>query len=108
MQRKRIEQLMRSAALSGDLPQSAARLHRLRPYGQPHPDLVNPKFTTDAPDRLWLTDVTQHRTGQGRHYCAVVLDVYSRQVWWTVHRRPSVHKLSSKPSAWPGGAIAAA
>jgi hypothetical protein len=52
VQRKRIEQLMRSAALSSDLPQSAARLHRPQPYGQPHPDLVDPKFTADAPGRL--------------------------------------------------------
>jgi hypothetical protein len=43
---------MRSAALSRDLPQSAARLHRPQPYGQPHPDLANPKFTADAPGRL--------------------------------------------------------
>jgi hypothetical protein len=42
-------------------------------------DGARPRPAT-APGRLWLTDVTQHRTGQGRHYCAVVLDVYSRRV----------------------------
>jgi hypothetical protein len=30
------------------------------PAASPHPDLVNRKFTADRPDRLWVTDVTQH------------------------------------------------
>jgi putative transposase len=49
----------------------------------PHPDLVNRQFTAHhvpppivatGPDRLYLTDINQHRTGQGWLYCAVVLD----------------------------------
>ena len=39
-------------------------------------DLVQRRFVADAPDRLWVTDITQHRTGEGWVYCAAVLDVY--------------------------------
>lgn len=46
---------------------------------------MNRQFTADRPDRLWVTGITQHRTGQGWLYCAVVLDVYSRRVvGWSI------------------------
>ena len=31
-----------------------------------HKDLVARDFTADGPNRLWLTDITEHRTGEGR------------------------------------------
>lgn len=55
------------------------------PAATPQPDLVNRRFAADGPDRLWVTDITQHRTGQGWLYCAVVLDVWSRRVvGWSI------------------------
>lgn len=27
-------------------------------------------------DRLWVTDITEHPTREGKVYCAAVLDVY--------------------------------
>ena len=39
----------------------------------------------DALDRLWLTDITEHPTREGKVYCAAVLDVYSRRiVGWSI------------------------
>ncbi len=39
----------------------------------------------DAPDRLWVTDITQHRSSEGWVYCAAVLDVFSRRVvGWSI------------------------
>lgn len=38
-----------------------------------------PAFVADGPDRLWVTDITQHRTSEGWVYCAVVLGVFSRR-----------------------------
>lgn len=43
-------------------------------------DLVNRKFATDDRDRLWVTDITKHRTREGKLYCCAVLDTYSRRV----------------------------
>src|SRR5438094_498770 len=49
------------------------------------PDRVARKFVADAPDRLWVTDITQHRTTEGWVYAAVVLDVFSRRVvGWSI------------------------
>jgi putative transposase len=49
------------------------------------PDLVKREFTATEPDRLWVADITQHRTSEGWVYAAVVLDVFSRRVvGWSI------------------------
>ena len=44
------------------------------------PDLVERRFATDAPDRLWVADITYCRTFAGWVYAAFVIDVFSRRV----------------------------
>ncbi len=44
------------------------------------PDLVKRAFTADAPDRLWVADITYLRTFSGWVYAAFVLDVFSRRI----------------------------
>lgn len=51
-------------------------------------DLVQRQFSAKAPNELWLTDITEHWTGEGKLYCCVVLDLYSRKVvGWAIDRR---------------------
>ena len=38
------------------------------------------QFTAEAPDRLWVADITYVPTGAGFLYLAVVVDMYSRRV----------------------------
>jgi putative transposase len=48
-------------------------------------DLVNRAFDPDGPDRLWVMDITEHRTDTGKVYLAVVLDTWSRRVvGWSI------------------------
>jgi putative transposase len=48
-------------------------------------DLVRRRFTADAPDRLWMTDITEHPTREGKVYCCTVLDAFSRMVvGWSI------------------------
>lgn len=48
-------------------------------------DLVHRSFRPDGPDRLWVQDITQHRTGEGWVYLAVVIDAWSRRVvGWSI------------------------
>jgi putative transposase len=44
------------------------------------PDLVQRQFVADAPDRLWVADITYCRTFAGWVYAAFVLDVFSRRI----------------------------
>jgi putative transposase len=48
-------------------------------------DLVGRVFRRDAPNELWLTDITEHPTREGKIYCAAVLDAFSRKVvGWSI------------------------
>ncbi|MFD2763525.1 IS3 family transposase [Micromonospora eburnea] len=77
-----VEMLMRRAAIRG-LPGS----RRPRPKHQTPTasDLVNRDFTRSSPNQLWVTDITEHPTREGKVYCAVVLDTFSRKVvGWSI------------------------
>ena len=46
------------------------------------------QFDVDAPDRIWVTDITYIRTLEGFVYLAVVIDLYSRRVvGWSMQSR---------------------
>lgn len=45
-----------------------------------HDDLVKRVFTADAPNRLWLADITEHRTSEGKLYLCAVKDVFSNRI----------------------------
>lgn len=48
-------------------------------------DLVRREFGRDGPNQLWMTDITEHPTREGKVYCCVVLDAFSRLVvGWAV------------------------
>jgi transposase InsO family protein len=51
-----------------------------RPGPPVHDDLVVRRFTAAEPNRLWLTDLTEHRTSQGKLYLCAVKDVYSNRI----------------------------
>jgi transposase InsO family protein len=82
-----VEMLMHRAGIKG-LPGN--RRPRPRHQTPTAGDLVHRQFTRSVPDQLWVTDITGHPTGEGKVYCAVVLDACSRRVagWSTTARRP--------------------
>jgi putative transposase len=45
-----------------------------------HDDLVRRDFTAGSPNRLWLADITEHRTGEGKLYLCAVKDVWSNRI----------------------------
>ncbi|MFF5279963.1 IS3 family transposase [Streptomyces sp. NPDC000133] len=54
---------------------------RTKKAGPPvHDDLVRRDFTTDGPNRLWLTDITEHRTSEGKLYLCAIKDVFSKRI----------------------------
>jgi putative transposase len=77
-----VELLMARATIKG-LPGN--RRPRPRHETPTATDLVERMFTREAPNRLWVTDITEHRTYEGKVYCAVVLDTFSRRVvGWSI------------------------
>jgi transposase InsO family protein len=54
---------------------------RVKKAGPPvHGDLVRRDFTADRPNQLWLTDITEHATGEGKLYLCAVKDVFSKRI----------------------------
>lgn len=45
-----------------------------------HDDLVQRQFTADGPNQLWLTDITEHWTGEGKLYLCAIKDVFSNRI----------------------------
>jgi putative transposase len=45
-----------------------------------HDDLVRRDFTAEAPNQLWLADITEHRTGEGKLYLCAIKDVFSNRI----------------------------
>jgi transposase InsO family protein len=43
-------------------------------------DLVQRDFSAPAPDRIWLTDITEHPTAEGKLYCCSLKDVFSNRI----------------------------
>jgi putative transposase len=81
--RKRVARLMRQASLFGCGGRRRKARTTLRSHTErtpPAPDLVKRNFTPEAPDRLWVADITYVRTWEGWLYLAFVLDTYSRQI----------------------------
>lgn len=45
-----------------------------------HDDLVERDFTADEPNQLWLSDITEHRTSEGKLYLCAIKDVFSNRI----------------------------
>lgn len=79
--RGRVERLMRAHRVCG----LVARPRRVRTTDSRHafpvaPNLLGRKFAADAPNRVWLADLTYIPTGEGWLYLAAVMDLHTRKI----------------------------
>jgi transposase InsO family protein len=51
-----------------------------RPGPPVHDDRVKRVFTAQAPNQLWLTDLTEHATAEGKLYLCAIKDVHSNRI----------------------------
>ena len=84
--KKLVWKIMRQLGLQG-LPGPKKGVKNLKNIATAE-DLVQRSFVASRPNQLWLTDITEHPTGEGKIYCCVVLDLFSRKVvGWAIDRR---------------------
>jgi len=86
--RARIERLM----LEHGLVAKAARKYKATTDSNhphpPSPDLLNRNFEIPEPDRVYVSDITYIRTGEGWLYLCTVMDLFSRKVvGWAQSKR---------------------
>ncbi|KXO88605.1 integrase [Tsukamurella pseudospumae] len=72
-----------------------------------HDDLVERDFTADNPNELWLTDITEHWTDEGKLYLCAIKDVCSgRIVGYSIDSRMqsrlAVNALNNAVARRPG------
>ena len=100
--RKRVARLMRGARLRGVSRRRFAVTTQSDQRVRPAPDRVERFFTADAPDRLYVGDITYILTGEGFLYLATVLDVFSRRVvgWAMADHLPTERVLDALGWRW--------
>ncbi len=82
---KRVARLMREAGIQGLYRRRRRGCTVRNPAEETAEDLVNRTFTSKGPNRLWLTDIAEHPTKEGKLYCAAVMDAYSRRIiGWSI------------------------
>jgi putative transposase len=81
-----VARLMRQAGLRGVSRRRSFVVTTQRdPKQRPAPDLVNRRFVAQAPNQLWVADITYVPTWAGFVFLAIVLDVWSRRiVGWAI------------------------
>ncbi|GIU98111.1 MAG: transposase [Actinomycetota bacterium] len=86
--RHQVELVMRRAGLRGVVGRrKRPRIDRPDAIAA---DLVDRSFARNGPDELWVTDITEHPTREGKVHCAVVLDAFSRRVvGWSIDASPT-------------------
>jgi putative transposase len=77
--RKRVARLMKTAGLAG-VSRRRFVTTTVRGAGRQAPDLVERAFKAEAPNILWVADITYIPTWSGFLYLAIVLDVFSRRI----------------------------
>ncbi|WP_432509533.1 IS3 family transposase [Kineococcus auxinigenes] len=59
---------------------SRKRVRQRQPGPPVHDDLVQRRFTAGKPNQLWLTDITEHPTAEGKLYLCAVKDACSNRI----------------------------
>jgi transposase InsO family protein len=78
--RKRVARLMRGMGLAARRRRRFCRTTNSAHPFPVAPNLLGRQFIAEAPDRVWLSDLTYIATDEGWLYLAVVLDLYTRRV----------------------------
>src|SRR4051794_6561908 len=100
---KRVARLMRQADLSGLVRRRRGKTTIRVPGVVPAPDLVRRDFRPVAANQLWVADLTEVSTWEGKLYLAVVIDCFSRRcVGWAMadHMRAELVVEALEMAVW--------
>ena len=75
---RRVWRLCQVAGIQSVITKRKRRYHQAgAPVGD---DLVQRDFTADGLDEKWLTDITEHWTGEGKLYMCAIKEVCSNRI----------------------------
>lgn len=77
--RHRVHRLMKAEGLCAQVGYGSKPRYRGGPIGVVG-NVLNRDFSPEAPNKVWVTDITYIRTYEGWLFLAAVMDLYSRQI----------------------------
>ena len=77
---RRVWRLCRNQRIWSTTTKKGRRSSGKTPGPAVHDDLVQRVFSAPAPDVVWLTDITEHPTLEGKLYCCAIKDVFSNRI----------------------------
>jgi putative transposase len=101
--RDQVARLMRLCGMQGVRRGKRVRTTKPDPVAARHPDLVGRRFTANAPNQLWVTDLTFVPTWAAVAYVCFIVDAYSRMiVGWRVasHMRTTMVLDATEMARW--------
>ncbi|WP_413543106.1 IS3 family transposase [Citricoccus nitrophenolicus] len=104
--RDQVARLMRVEEIEGVRRAKTVRTTRPNPEVSRHPDLVGRQFIAEAPNQLWVTDLTYVPTWAGVAYVCFIIDACSRMiVGWRVasHMRTTMVLDAIEMARWSRG-----
>jgi putative transposase len=85
--KKRVERLMRELGIRAQHKRQFRVTTNSKHNYPVAPNLLNRQFRVNAPNRVWVTDITYIRTFEGWLYLAAVMDLFSRKiVGWSMSK----------------------
>jgi putative transposase len=106
--RDQVGRLMGLAGIEGRRKGAKRRTTKKDPTAVRHPDLVERDFGVDAPNSLWVTDITYVATWAGFAYVCFIVDAFSRTiVGWRVatHMRTDMVLDALEMARWKRGTV---
>jgi transposase InsO family protein len=77
---RRVWRLCRQQRLWSTTTRKGRHSSGKRPGPAVHDDLVQRNFTAARPNAVWVTDITEHPTGEGKLYCCLIKDLFSNRI----------------------------
>ena len=106
--RDQVARLMRELGIWGVKRSRRVRTTRRADTAARSPDLVNREFCAEAPNQLWVTDLTYVATWSGVAYVCFIVDAFSRKiVGWRVagHMRTDMVLDALEMARWSRGTV---
>lgn len=78
--RKRVAKLMRREGLQAKMRKKWKATTKQNKKAEAAPNHLNQNFVAEAPNQVWVSDITYIATQEGWLYVAIVLDLFSRKI----------------------------
>jgi putative transposase len=78
--RKRVARLMREEGIQAKMRRRWKKTTVAKESQEPSPNHLKQNFTVEAPNKVWVSDITYIGTQEGWLYLAIVMDLFSRKI----------------------------